>query len=246
VVDPAAPAAGTVEDVRGRYRMGYEDVTCWVVQGGPRGRHVGTFVSSGIASVGWELDGLGDLSTTEDAAIFLDLEAAGRRKPADDLRDLRIFTDRMADGDVIVTIDSGQGDLLFGQVAGPYAYTPTGGPHRHQRPVRWFGRLAEDRAEDFLLRSATTRQLIRRLPEQLHWQRLAGEVEDLIGRPVDDVALRTARTATVRRGGTAAPRRTAAAKPAPVLTPDKLCPSCGLLRAPSMFPDGDEWCRDCA
>ena len=36
-----------------------------------------------------------------------------------------------------------------------------------------------------------------------------------------------------------------AANPTMVVNPDKLCPSCGLLRAASMFPDGSEYCRDC-
>lgn len=223
--------------------MGFEDRTCWIIQGGPRGRHVADFVNGEAVSVGWDWAELGDLKAMEDAEIFLLLEAVGRRKAADDLRDLRIFTDRIAVGDVVVIPDSSIGDLLFGEVTGEYEYAPLGGAHRHRRPVRWLGRLATDKAEDFLVTATRTRQMLRRLPEQLHWQRLTGEVADFLGRPVDDVPRRKA-AATASRAAGSRPR--AAAKPAPVLTPDKLCPSCGLLRAPSLFPDGDEYCRDCA
>lgn len=227
--------------------MAFDDVTCWVVQGGPRARHVDAFTGGGMASTGWDFDDLGDLSATPDAEVFLQLEARGRRKPADDLRDLRIFTDRIAVGDVVVVHDTAAGDLLFGEVTGPYAYAPLGGLHRHTREVRWFGRLAMDLVEPFLAAAIAVRQPVKRLPEQLHWQRLAGEVDDFLGRPVDDVR-RPTKVSTVRRGGTtaAAPRLRPAPKPVVTGIPDRLCPSCGLLRAPTLFDDGEDVCRDCA
>ncbi|CAN5390365.1 hypothetical protein BH23ACT9_BH23ACT9_22650 [soil metagenome] len=226
--------------------MAHDETTCWVVQGGPRGRHVEAYTTGSMVSIAGDVETLGDLRDMADADVFLLLEALGRRKPAEDLRDLRIFTDRIGEGDLVVVHDTGLGDLLFGEVVSPYEYAVLSGEHRHQRQVRWFGRLAEDKADPMLVKGLRVRQPVKRLPEQLHWQRLAREVEDFLGRPIDDVPVRTA---TVRRSGgggrrTALPRTPA--KPAPVLTPDKLCPSCGLLRAPSMFPDGDEWCRDCA
>lgn len=229
--------------------MGFEDRTCWVVQGGPRGRHVAAYVRGDIVSVGWDWAEVGDLRASSDAEIYQLLEALGRRKPADDLRDLRIFTDRMAEGDVVVVTDTGTGDLVFGEISGGYAYAPLGGAHRHTRSVRWFGRFSSAKAEPLLVAGAATKQMLRRLPEQLHWQRLAGEVEDFLGRPVDDVPMHATRPASTgavaRRTGTRASTR-APAKPAPLLTPDRLCPGCGLLRAPSMYVGDEAYCRDCA
>lgn len=225
--------------------MAFDDRTCWLIRAGTRARYADDFVAGGIVSTGWDWSQVGDLAVQADAEVFLALEGAGRRKPADDLRDLRIFSSRMSPGDVVVVPDTRADDLLFGEVTGDYAFRGHAGPHRHTRPTRWFGRLATDQAEPLLVATATEeRMAIRRLPEQVRWQRLAGEVDDLLGRPADDVrraAAATTRTASAsRRSGGRTP---APAKPPP--TPDRICPSCGLLRAPTMFPD-DDVCRDCA
>lgn len=230
--------------------MGLEDATCWVVRAGKRAMHAAEFVDRAAVSVAWDWEGVGDLGRQSDADIFFTLEAAGHPKPAEDLRDLRIFTTRMALGDLVVVPDTSAGDLLFGEICGEYTYMASGGPHRHSRGVRWFGRLATDQIDGILLANTTnTRMMIRRLPEQVHWQRLAGEVNDFLGRDPADVP-KVVQTAKVRRSSAAAkPRKSVPKAPSKhtlVLTPDKLCPACGLLRAPSMFPGDDEYCRDCA
>ena len=223
----------------------HDDRTCWLVKAGPRARHARTFVEKGIVSVGSEWPGVGDLEAASDADVFLALEAAARRKPADDLVQARILSQRMAVGDVVVTPDTANGDLLFGDVTGDYAWSaaPVVEDHHHRRPVAWFGRLTEEHVEPFLAKAVAWRGgVLRRLPEQVHWLRLAGEVRDGLGRPADDFP-RVATPAPRARRTSSAPR--VAAKPKVVVNPDRLCPACGLLRAASMFPDGSDYCRDC-
>ncbi len=229
--------------------MGFEDRTCWLVRAGARARYATDFVDRRQVSMAWDWPDVGDLAVTEDADIFLTLEAAGYRKPADDVRDIRIFTTRMAIGDVVVVPDTAADDLLFGEVAGEYEHSPAAGDHEHARAMRWFGRLRVSEAPDLLVAHTTNaRQVIRRLPEQLHWQWLAGEVDDFLGRDVTDVPrIRSTRAAAGTRSTSTRTRRPATPpKPQPVLVPDRLCPACGLLRNPSMFLDDDDYCRDCA
>ncbi|MGI9017016.1 MAG: hypothetical protein ACR2HR_07930 [Euzebya sp.] len=225
--------------------MAFDESTCWLVRAGSRARYATEFVAHAVVSVAWDWTGIGDLAQQSDAEIFLTLEDAGHPKAADDLRDLRIFTARMSPGDVVVVPDPAAGDLLFGQILGDYRYDPGAGDHRHARPTRWFGRLATAQADDFLVAGTTnTRLMLRRLPEQLHWQRLSSEVDDFLGRDPTDVP----RIARRSQGGagTVRKRTGVAMKPTKTLVPDRLCPSCGLLRSPSLFLGADEYCRDCA
>ncbi len=226
--------------------MAFDDRTCWLIRPGGRSRLPQAFVTHGLVSIAWEWDGIADLRATEDAEIFLALQAAGRRKPADDLRDLRMFANRLSTGDVVVVPDPLADDLLLGEIAGEYDFEAGRGVHRHARPMRWFGRVATAHVDDVLLTSAAAKDVIRRLSEQRGWQRLAGEVADFLGRDPSDVPLAArkaaARTATPRPRA----RASAPAKPARAAVPDRLCPGCGLLRAPTLFAGDEEYCRDCA
>ncbi len=224
--------------------MAFEDRTCWLIRAGERARYAGDFVKRRQVSFAWDWPDIGDLSSAQDAEVYLALEAAGHAKPADDLRDVRIFTNRMAVGDLIVVPDTAVRDLLFGQVKGDYVHAADDHPHAHARKVRWFGRLATSVAPDLLVGHTTNiRHTVRRLPEQLHWQRLAGEVDDFLGRPVKDVPRQVARAASVRRTGTT--RVKAPTTPQFTPTPDLLCAGCGLLRNPALFLGGSDYCRDC-
>ena len=228
-----------------RASMTLNDPTCWMLRIPRRGSHLGDFVARGLVSFAWDADVLGDLSAQSDADSFADLQAAGHSKPADVIRDLRIFTERIMRGDVLVIHDHAAADVLFGEVTGDYAYVGDGGVHRQTRPVRWFGRLSTAKVDDVLLVSLTAgRHRIRKLPEQMHWQRLSGEVEDVLGRPATDVRT-VARGATTSTGGGRRSRSTPKA-PTRTVVPDKLCAACGLLRAPSMFVEDDTYCRDCS
>ncbi len=224
--------------------MAFEDRTCWMIRAGARARYAADFVKGRQVSFAWDWPHVGDLSSAEDAEIFLALEAAGHAKPAEDLRDVRIFTHRIVIGDLLVVPDTAVRDLLFGKVTGEYVHVPEGGDHTHVRKVRWFGRLATSIAPDLLVAHTTNvRHTIRRLPEQLHWQRLAAEVDDFLGRPATDVPREVVRTASVRRTGTT--RTKAPVKPHFTPTPDLLCSGCGLLRNPALFDEGADYCRDC-
>ncbi len=223
----------------------HDDRTCWLVKAGPRSRHARAFVEKSIATAGSQWPGVGDLAVLSDADVFLTLEQAGRRKPADDLVQARILSTRMAVGDVVVTPDTAGDDLLFGEVTGEYRWSPTPivEDHHHARPVEWFGRLTVDHVEPFLAKAVEWKGgVLRRLPEQMHWLRLSGEVRDGLGRRADDFP-RVAAPKAAPRKRSSTPR--VAAKPQVVVNPDRLCPACGLLRAASMFPDGSEYCRDC-
>lgn len=227
--------------------MAFDGSTVWLVTAGPRARHAEDFVRQGVMAAGLDLPQVGDLRALDDGDIFQVMTAAERRKPEDDLRELRMFTDRIAVGDVIVTPDTAAADLVFGVVAGEYSFAEEGDLH-HVRDVRWFGRLTESQVKPLLVAHTTrARRSVRRLPEQVHWLRLAEEVDDFLGRPADDIPVRArvARRASTRSGGGRG-ARSAPAKPAPKVVPDRICAMCGLLLAPSMFPDDDDVCRDCA
>jgi len=224
----------------------HDDRTAWLVKAGKRAKHARDFVTKDMVSIGTEWPGVGDLSTASDAEVFLAIEAAGRKKPADDLVQLRILSTRMTAGDIVVTPDVANGDLLFGAVDGEYEYSarPVVEDHHHSRPVSWFGRLTVDHLEPFLAKAVDWRGgTLRRLPEQTHWLRLAGEIRDGLGRPANDFP-RIAKAAPAKRKTPSSTPRMAA-NPTMVVNPDQLCPSCGLLRAASMFPDGSKYCRDC-
>lgn len=229
--------------------MPAHDATCWLVKSSRKDGDARTYVKEGICAVGAEWPGIGDLATTDDASVFLTLEGAGRRKPQDDLVQARIISDRMAVGDIVVTPDTSTGDLLFGEITGEYAYTPgsRAGGDVHQRPVEWFGRLTEDHLEPYMTKAVEWRGgRVRKLPEQVHWLRTCDQIRDGLGRPADDFPIATRTVRKARSSGssgatrTSTPRKSVAAK-----VRQQICPSCGLLLAISMFPDGGEYCRDC-
>lgn len=225
----------------------HDDRTAWLVKAGPRGKFAQEFITSGLVTVGSDWPGVGDLGALSDAEVFIALEEQGRRKPQDDLVQLRIFSSRMAVGDIVVTPDPSAGDVVFGTVVGDYGHTatPVLGDHCHGRVMDWFGRVSNDLLEPFMDKALGWRGgTLRRLPEQTHWLRLAGEVQDGLGRAADDFPKKKATAARATRKRVSSKPRVAA-KPKVVVNPDRLCPSCGLLRAESMFPSGSDYCRDC-
>lgn len=226
----------------------HDDRTAWLVKAGARGAYCREFVTQGLVTIGSDWPGIGDLAEVSDADVFVALENAGRRKPQDDLVQLRMFSGRMSTEDIVVTPDPSSGDVLFGAIVGEYGYTvaPMLGEHHHGRIVDWFGRVAEDDLEPFLVKALTLRgATLRRLPEQMHWLRLAGEVRDGRGRPADAFPRSAARVKRGSTSRTSTPRTRTPAKPEPVLNPDRVCSICGLLRSPAMFVDGADYCRDC-
>lgn len=220
--------------------MAFEQATCWVVRLDRAAGPAGEIVRRLVVSVAWGWPGIGDLTVQEDADVFLSLQAEGRRKPVDDLRMLRMFSDRMQSGDVVVMPDASAKDLVFGEVTGDYRYDVHAANHRHTRPARWFGRLALADIDPLLVGNTAARVMMRRLPEQLQWQRLAAEVDDGLGRVADDVP----QVVTPAGGSRATAKKPD--KPQRATVPNRMCPSCGLLRAPSLFLAGDDCCRDCA
>lgn len=228
--------------------MAFEGSTCWLITAGRRARHAEEFVRSGVVATGFDLPDVGDLDVVDDPEIFLALQGAGRRKPEEDLGDLRRLQSRLAVGDVVVVADTAADDLVLGEVTGAYAYAdpPVAGTLAHTRPVRWLGRITSSEVDSRLVgHTRKPRAAVGRLPEEVHWLRLAEEVDDFRGRPADDIPVRARRTRrTTSSAGGARTRRSSTPTPAPV--PDRICPGCGLLLAPSLFEEGQEYCRDCA
>lgn len=146
------------------------------------------------------------------------------------------FARGMEYGDIVFMPDTPRREVLVGEVTGPYYYDQTlpVERYRHRRPVRWLGRI---RLDD--------------LPDQhqhLHRQRVtfAGKGQDasLLGLADEVSAGRVGSPAHQRRGRSPhVSRSRTASSPA---RSERVCPACGMLLAPTLFPDGADVCADCS
>jgi hypothetical protein len=206
----------------------------WVVRGGESNRLVDEFTDNGVVGVGYStVPGDPGLSAAEVAWYLKEQGVSGI--PDAHAAMFVNFVRGMADGDVVFMPDTPRGEVLVGEVAGPYRYEETlpVERYRHRRPVRWLGRVGLDD-----------------LPDEhrlLHHQRVTfagkGSEPALLALADDVAAGDVGRPATDRRGRAnhVGPARAAAS---PVRS-ERVCPACGLLRGPAVFPDGAEVCSDC-
>ena len=206
------------------------------MRGGEANRLVDEFTDNGVVGVGYyTVPGDPSLSAVE-VARFLEEEGVSGIPEAH----ATMFVDfarGMEDADVIFMPDTPRREVLVGEVTGPYRYEETlpVERYRHRRPVRWLGRVGLDD-----------------LPEEhrnLHRQRVTfaakGPDVSLLALADADAAAagRLGRPAHERRGRTRfVSRERAAASPART---ERVCPACGLLRSPTLFPGGAEVCADC-
>ena len=204
--------------------------TVWLVRAGEQSRHAARFAASNVIAIGWpNIDGLGDLRGLSEADVLQLLRLAPTvSSPEADAGELLAFRDEIKVGDVVVTPDATQRDVLVGEVTGEYEYLDPSpaGDYRHVRSVNWFGRWDRDLLPDHLRRETNYRRTLRRLSNAREWMTFAENMRS------------SARLPTARRQGSRAAVANSA-RPA-----DRLCPGCGLLKAPAQFVS--DVCRDCA
>jgi predicted Mrr-cat superfamily restriction endonuclease len=203
--------------------------TVWLVRAGEESRHAARFAASSVIAVGWRnIDGLRDLRGLSEADVLRLLRVAPTlSSPEADAGELLAFRDDIGVGDVVVTPDATQRDVLVGEVTGDYEYLDPSpaGDYRHVRTVNWFGRWDRDLLPDHLRRETNYRRTLRRLTNRQEWLNFAETMRDSARMP-------TAKPQGARRstGGSAQ-------------SADRVCPGCGLLKSPAQFVSSV--CRDC-
>lgn len=220
--------------------------TAWLNRAGRNTEHVDTYVRRGVITVGWaRIPGVEDLRELDDEQLRQLIGRAGRGQPRSDVRELLDFRDGMQIGDVVVTPDPQRKSVLFGEITGDYDYDPSfvTGDHRHVRTVTWLGRYLRYDLEPPLRKTLDDyMRTVLRLPNQDDWLALADSIRAGDGMPLQPRAPgrrpSAGRSTTVRSKpvGPTAPRH----------TPPRTCPQCLLERAPGLFDEGSEICRDCA
>lgn len=127
-----------------------EGPTVWMIRAGRGGRHAPTFVQLSAAVVGWGLTGdVRGLSRDELVErVKTAFPAYGKSQVGSTVNLLARFSRTMADGDLVVTPEPTTRTILFGRIAGGYAFLDesieAGTDYRHSRPVRWFARVDRD------------------------------------------------------------------------------------------------------
>lgn len=219
--------------------------TAWLNRAGHGAEHVDDYVHRGVITLGWaRIRGLEDLRALDAEQIEHLIAAAGSRKfPKVDTGELLGFRDGMQVGDIVVTPDPKRKSVLLGEVTGDYDYDPSFvvGDHRHVRRVSWLGRwLRYDLAPPLRKTLDDYMRTVLKLPNQDDWRAIADSIRAGDGMPVEP------RT-PVRRGGAGRSRTTRSAPQRTIRSaPQRTCPRCLLVRAPGLFEEGSDICRDCA
>jgi predicted Mrr-cat superfamily restriction endonuclease len=217
----------------------------WLNRAGHGAEHVDAYVRRGVITLGWaRIRGLDDLRELDPDQIEHLIVASGVRKfPGMDAGELLSFRDGMQVGDVVVTPDPKRKAVLFGDITGAYEFQPeyVVGDHRHLRSVRWIGRWPRYDLEPPLRKTLDDYQrTVLRLSNQDDWLAVADSIRAGDGMPIAQKPPRKVRAPST-------PRAPKAPRPAPArVTPPRMCPSCQLVQAPSMFDEASDVCRDCA
>lgn len=202
----------------------------WLVRAGEGSRHAQRFASGAVIAIGWpNIEGLRDLRDVSEETILSLLRASPTvSSPEADAAELVAFRDEMRIGDVVITPDADQRDVLVGEITGDYQFLDPSpaDDYRHVRSVSWYGRWDRDLLPDHLRRETNYRRTLRRLSNRDEWVNFANNMRDSARSPED-----------VRRGR--ATRSVSSSTPK-----ERLCPGCGLLKSTSQF--ADDVCRDCA
>lgn len=204
----------------------------WVIRGGEKNRLVDDFVDNGVIGVGYFA--VPDGSTLTPSEVYELLMAEGTSGiPVRHASMFVHFVRTMTEGDVVLMPDTPRGDVVVGEIAGPYAYhdhLPVE-RYRHRRPVRWLGRVGVDelpRGREVLHKQRSTLLEISFADDILA---LAQRVRSgALGRPPER---RSRRRGAYVRPGVVGGRA------------ERVCPGCGLLKPVSQFGDGGERCVDC-
>jgi len=122
----------------------------WMIRAGRGGRYAPAFVERSAAVVGWGSTGdARDLSRDD---LIGRVKAAfpeyGKGQIGSTVNLLARFSSTLAEGDLVLTPEPATRTLLFGRIAGDYAFLDepieAGTDYQHLRPVRWFARVDRD------------------------------------------------------------------------------------------------------
>ncbi len=210
----------------------------WVVRAGDANRLVDEFIDSGVTGVGYFTLPDGHELTYTAVRRLLVSEATSA---ALDLHTSMFieFVQEISIGHIILMPDTPRGDMVVGDVTGPYEFHPDLPPerYRHRRTVAWFGRvrhgdMPSGAGKLYRQRTTLTRASIPGLEEFTDRVR-AGH----IGRP----ATARSRVAPQRSGRAAATTRHVPK----AIVRERVCPGCGMIKHIEQFgPEGV--CVDCA
>ena len=122
----------------------------WMIRAGRGGQYAPIFVARSAASVGW--GATGDIHGLSRDELLERVKTAfpkyGKGQLGSTVSLLARFSRTMADGDLVVTPEPATRTILFGRIAGDYAFLSepieTDTDHQHLRQVRWFARISRD------------------------------------------------------------------------------------------------------
>ena len=122
----------------------------WMIRAGRGGRYAPAFVARSAAIVGW--GATGDIRGLSRDEVMERVRTAfpeyGKGQLGSTVNLLARFSRTLADGDLVLTPEPATRTILFGQIAGDYAFLTepieAGTDYQHLRPVRWFARVSRD------------------------------------------------------------------------------------------------------
>jgi predicted Mrr-cat superfamily restriction endonuclease len=210
--------------------------TCWLIRAGEESRHADDFAHARVVALGWpDVPGVGDLRGVEHAELRAVLaKHSALSSPDQDAAELLAFRDDVDLGDIVITPDAKNRDVLIGTVMSDYDYRDPSpaGDYRHVRDVEWHGRWERDLLPDDLRKQTYYRRTIRRLDDQEVWRGIAERVRAGEGRRV-----------TARSRGALSRRRSLRSSTAG--SSARACPGCGLSKVSTQFVAGNDLCVDC-
>lgn len=219
-----------------------EMATIWVIAAGPRERLVSTFLTDG--AIGVSYPALGDGRNLDRRAAERALTEGKVPKVEAEAKLFLSFVRRMQIGDVVAMPDHHAGGVAMGVVAGDYEFCDELAPQqaRHRRPVEWRRRLPFTALPERLAHIADARKPFQEESDgrlrELALQCCRGELGD---DPTDRPAMAVA---TPRASGPRKPR--APKRPPRATMSERRCPHCLVVKAETLFDDGEDLCRDCA
>ncbi len=122
----------------------------WMIRAGRGGRYAPAFVARSAAVVGWGRTGdVRDLSRDDLVErVKTAFPEYGKSQIGSTVNLLARFSRTIVEGDLVLTPEPATRTILFGRIAGDYAFLDepieAGTDYQHLRPVRWFARVDRD------------------------------------------------------------------------------------------------------
>jgi hypothetical protein len=125
----------------------------WVVRAGRNAAYAAEFLASGRVAIGFDVHESVEGLTWQELSRRVAQRMTDSSSVAVGLAVGALFrlANEFATGDYVLTPEAG-GNILAGQITGPYGFDPTSGyeEYCHTRPVRWFARIARSTLTDEL------------------------------------------------------------------------------------------------